>query len=412
MPSPRLVKSLSEALLGAPRKFDRLSPGGGTGVYRVAEGVDVPAHPDADPGEYGEAMRFFDKQNAKAIENADEVDPSELGEGDEIADLFPDALKWYQVNKQMDIPHPDSRKLPEEGVDGEYLSLATPREMDRVFYGVSEGDDIRQRMLARAEGGMYRGEDMPSGFPDEKDPLYHYDNPVLVRDSRFVSGPDANYDFYTSDTRQIALNPDSRDPYGAARHEFGHAGTITSDSLFAPRWGDNPDEVAGDLRTALLDAQKSSTDSATDSSDVFRPHFEKRLGFLSDAHEADYIRLPKEMLSYLRDFKMQNYYGLLDENGQRVVQPSMPRRKFSNLKDELLAEAQEFHGLMDKYKTADYGRQFSIDDEGRKIAEIYFTLDGPGRDRLAKAFALLGISPLVLAGQEDGSESAGAGLQY
>lgn len=108
MPSPRLVKSLSEALLGAPRKFDRLSPGGGTGVYRVAEGVDVPAHPDADPGEYGEAIRFFDKQNAKAIENADEVDPTELGEGDEIADLFPDALKWYQVNKQMDIPHPDS----------------------------------------------------------------------------------------------------------------------------------------------------------------------------------------------------------------------------------------------------------------------------------------------------------------
>lgn len=411
MPSRRLLQGLLDTLRGKSVKFDRLSPGGGTGYYGVAKGVDDPSFPDTEPGEFGEAIRFFDKQNAKAIENADEVDPAELGGGDELADLLP-ALQWYQANKPMDIPHYDPSKLPKEAVPGEYLSFVSPREMDKHFYGAAEGADIRQRMLARARDGMYRGNDMPSGFPDDKDPLYHYDNPVLVRDSRLIDDQDAGEDFFTSTTRQIALNPRSHDPRSIARHEFGHAATITNDSPFGAWWGDDSDDLNVELFTALLDAQDASPDAPVDSSSVFRPYFEKRLGNVFDAGEADYIRRPKEMLSYLRDFKMQNYYGLLDENGQRVVQPSMPRRKFSDLKDELLAEAQEFQGLMEKYKNADYGKQYSIDDEGRKIAEIYFSLDGLGRDRLARAFALLGISPLVLAGQEDGSESAGAGLQY
>lgn len=391
MPSPKLLRQLAESLGGVPRvRGPKVSY---TEIADAPKGVPVPLPDEVADTQLsrlaaeGKNRRFLrDKTTDFGEQPIDELDLESLEEiGVEPPPEVP-GVNWHLVNESEVFPTHDE-SVSRQFVDGEWVGVTSPARQDEVAYGKQNMPSIIAELSRRAEGAPVRAVDMPSATPDADDPLHHYFGDLLIQES---GGRDGSF----IDTAKRRVELGDYKP-GTIRHEIpGHGGTL----------GINGAHTGTTLATNWLGFQKKN--------DVIRSMVDEGRS-VDDATHSQYLSNFSEAMPYVRDMKYQSYYGLQpNEDFPEGMESLLTRPKERLLDDQLAAESADFQHLMDMAERRgpvpiDGFSKYGRDELMSQVYDVYKRLDPEGQKRLAKMFALLSASPLVMAGAGDESEGTG-----
>jgi hypothetical protein len=338
--------------------------------------------------------------------------------------------------------------------------MASLADHDRIKYGAENMDEIRQSLLARYEGRELNPVDLPSRVMDRYDvPVsVRTQNMELVNDpfvdNRSLETLDLSDRFIPD---QMAIDDTERYVKGlkdvvrgldenVTSHEFNHAHEGVFDQGRRETIRGDDGEYLGDepvIRDWLTDLEQYEDITDVDETgelitaaikhDLMEKYPGAQLtdGELSHImHGADF----SELKTLMRDLKYSTYYG--QRGGFDGVQHMSPRRKRPSIdlgRDRQMAmEERDFGQMMHDSLTSvlnkpgkqvtemspqtshtrqvqdaldEFGITDSVSDrEGyynilRRIAATYHMMDEPRKARMAKLFAILGISPVIMAGQ-------------
>jgi hypothetical protein len=329
---------------------------------------------------------------------------------------------------------------------------------DEIKYGAENMDEIRASLLARYGDGELNPVDMPSRTMERYDvPISVGTSNLRLADDPYVDNSSLEAldlsDRFLPDDMEIDDTERFVESLGdvvrgldenVTSHEFNHAsqGAFGRDRLETVRdadgdysgqekgishwWEDHPeyaDFVDDDPEMAkslyLHDVKESFPDAQFTGRELNQVD-----------HAADF----DEMIPIMRDLKYSNYYGQRGGfDGVQHMAPQMRRPSIDLGVDRQMAmEERDFGKIMHDAMTSvldrpgsqvmemspqtsrtrqvqdalsEMGVNESVSDrEGyynvlRRIAANYHMMDEPRQARMAKLFAMLGISPVVLAGQ-------------
>lgn len=339
--------------------------------------------------------------------------------------------------------------------------MASLADHDRIKYGADNMDEIRRSLLARYEGRELNPVDLPSRVMDRYDVPISVRTPGVdllddpFTDNRSFETLDLS-DRYLPD--ELAIDDTERYVKGIddvvrgldeniTSHEFNHAheGVFDYGRTESMRTDDGDylgEEAAIRDWFSDLEQYEEITEVSDMTDDYLRgaikydlkqkyPEAEfadKELDHI--LHAADF----NELKTIMRDLKYSTYYG--QRGGFDGVQHMSPRRKRPSIdlgRDRQMAmEERDFGQMMHDAMTSvlnkpgkqvmemspqtsrtrqvqdsldEFGINESVSDrEGyynilRRIAAAYHMMDEPRQARMAKLFAMLGISPVIMAGQ-------------
>ena len=338
--------------------------------------------------------------------------------------------------------------------------MASLADHDEVKYGAENMDEIRRSLLARYEGRELNPVDLPSRVMDRYDvPVsvgntgLRLDNDPWVDESslesldlsdRFI--PDRmeidDTERYVKGLNDVVEGLDEN----VTSHEFNHAHEGVFDHSRREPIRDDDGDIIGEenvIRDWFSDLpQYEDLMDYTDDTALIEGAIKHDLSKqypdaqLADReldhilHGADF----SELKTLMRDLKYSTYYG--QRGGFDGVQHMSPRRKRPSIdlgRDRQMAmEEREFGQMMHDAMTSvlnkpgsqvmemspqtsrtrqvqdaldEFGINESVSDrEGyynilRRIASVYHMMDEPRKARMAKLFAMMGISPVIMAGQ-------------
>lgn len=371
-------------------------------------------------------------------------------EGFVDVDGFPEQRFPY-VKKQV-IVDADEDKV---------LGMASLADHDRIKYGEENMDEIRRSLLARFENRDLNPVDLPSRVMDRYDvPIeVRTQNVELVddpfTDNRSLETMDLSDRFLPDD---LAIDDTERYVKGiddvvrgldenVTSHEFNHAHEGAYDYGRTEPMRTDDGEYIGE-EDAIRDwfSDLPQYEELLEVSDITDPYLRKAIkydlkqkypGAEFTKRELDHILHGadfEELKTIMRDAKYSTYYG--QRSGFDGVQHMVPRRKRPSIdlgRDRQMAmEERDFRQMMHDALTSvlnkpgkqvmemspqtsrtrqvqdaldEFGINESVSDrEGyynilRRIAATYHMMDEPRQARMAKLFAMLGISPVIMAGQ-------------
>lgn len=340
------------------------------------------------------------------------------------------------------------------------IGMASLADHDAVKYGAENMDEIRQSLLARYEGRERNPVDLPSRVMDRYDIPVGVRTPAIdLIDSPFLFDRSNRSldleDRYLPD--EMAIDDTERYVEGiddviggldenVTSHEFNHAHEGVFDHSRTEPIRDADGGYLGDepaIRDWFSDLEQyEDIVDVDDTGDLLRAAVKHDLtekypeAQLTDSelrhiiHGADF----SELKTLMRDLKYSTYYG--QRGGFDGVQHMVPRRKRPSIdlgRDRQMAmEERDFGQMMHDAMTSvlnkpgkqvlemspqtsrtrqvqdaldEFGINESVSDrEGyynilRRIAATYHMMDEPRQARMAKLFAMLGISPVIMAGQ-------------
>ena len=338
--------------------------------------------------------------------------------------------------------------------------MASLADHDEVKYGAENMDEIRSSLLARYEGRELNPVDLPSRVMDRYDvPVsVRTQNMDLVNDpfvdnrsletldlsDRFLPDEMAIDDTerYVKGLKDVVRGLDEN----VTSHEFNHAHEGVFDHGRREVIRDEDGGYLGDEPATRdwfsdLEQYEDITDvddtgeliEAAIKHDLMKAYPEAQLTdeeLSHIIHGADF----SELKTLMRDLKYSTYYG--QRGGFDGVQHMVPRRERPSIdlgRDRQMSmEERDFGQMMHDAMTSvlnkpksqvmemspqtshtrqaqdaldEFGINESVSDrEGyynilRRIAATYHMMDEPRQARMAKLFAMLGISPVIMAGQ-------------
>ena len=338
--------------------------------------------------------------------------------------------------------------------------MASLADHDEAKYGAENMDEIRRSLLARFEGRELNPVDLPSRVMDRYDvPIsVRTQNMELINDpfvdnrsletldlsDRFLPDEMAIDDTerYVSGLKDVVRGLDEN----VTSHEFNHAHEGVFDQGRRETIRDEDGDWLGDepaIRDWLSDLEQYEDITDVDDTgelieaaikhDLMEKYPEAQLTdreLRHIMHGADF----EELKTLIRDLKYSTYYG--QRGGFDGVQHMVPRRKRPSIdlgRDRQMAmEERDFGQMMHDAMTSvlnkpgsqvmemspqtsrtrqaqdaldEFGINDSVSDrEGyynilRRIAATYHMMDEPRKARMAKLFAMLGVSPVIMAGQ-------------
>lgn len=373
-------------------------------------------------------------------------------------DGFPDQRFPY-VKKQHVVAGGEPTNL-QNGEDL-VIGMASLADHDRVKYGAENMDEIRRSLLARYEGRELNPVDLPSRVMDRYDIPVGVRTPGIellgdpFTDNRSLETLDLS-DRFVPD--QMAIDDTERYVKGlkdvvrgldenVTSHEFNHdhEGFFDYDRT-EPMRADDGDYLGDEPATRDWFSDLPQYEDLVDVSDIDDDYLRDAIKFdlsekypdaqLADdelshiLHGAEF----NELKTLMRDLKYSTYYG--QRGGFDGVQHMSPRRKRPSIdlgRDRQMAmEERDFGQMMHDAMTSvlnkpgsqvmemspqtsrtrqvqdaldEFGINESVSDrEGyynilRRIASVYHMMDEPRKARMAKLFAMMGISPVIMAGQ-------------
>ena len=339
--------------------------------------------------------------------------------------------------------------------------MASLADHDEVKYGAENMDEIRSSLLARYEGRELNPVDLPSRVMDRYDvPIsVRTQGMELVNDpftdNRSLETLDLSDRFLPDD---MAIDDTERYVKGlkdvvrgldenVTSHEFNHAHEGVFDRGRREVIRDEDGDYLGDepaIRDWFSDLEQY--EDLLDVSDIDDDYLRNAIKFdLSEKYpdaqltddELSHILHGagfSELKTMMRDLKYSTYYG--QRGGFDGVQHMVPRRKRPSIdlgRDRQMSmEERDFGKMMHEAMTSvlnkpgkqvmemspqtsrtrqaqdaldEFGINESVSDrEGyynilRRIASVYHMMDEPRQARMAKLFAMMGISPVIMAGQ-------------